>query len=85
MSELDLSSSEVRRCLWQCYSLLLRVEKEAKRITAADSEVCKGHESATATEAIELTRQDNDTPETGPEQTEVEVISQIETVGQGSS
>ena len=85
MSELDLSSSEARRCLWQCYSVLLRLAEEDEKNTAADSEVCEGHESATATEASELTRQDNDTPETGRRQTEVEAVSQTETVGQTSS
>ena len=72
MTAPDLSSPEARRCLWPCHSFLLRLAEEAERNTAADSEVYKGHESAAATEATELTRQDNDTPEAEPGQIEVE-------------
>jgi hypothetical protein len=72
MSELNLSN-DARRCLWRCYSLLLRLAEEAERDTAADPELVKGHESAAATEANELTRPDHDTPEAWSGQMEAEV------------
>ena len=80
MSEFNLSS-DARRRLWQCYSLLLKLAEEDEKNAATDSELCERHESATATEANELTRLDNDTPKDGPGQTAVAVTTQPETVG----
>jgi hypothetical protein len=64
MSELNLSADAQRRLL-QWRSLLLSMAGEAEENAAADSVLCEGHESATATEANELTRLDNDTLEAG--------------------
>jgi hypothetical protein len=72
VSELNLSADAKHR-LWRCYSLLLRLASEAEKNTATDSELCDGHESATVTEANELTRLDNDTPESELRQAGAEV------------
>jgi hypothetical protein len=71
MSKLKLSD-EQRRRLWPCYALLLRLGKESKNNTAADSKLVEGHESAAATAANELTRPDHDTQEGWPRQMEAE-------------
>jgi hypothetical protein len=81
MKELDLTVDAQRR-LWQCYSLLLRLAEEAEQNTAADSELCERQESATATEANESTRHDNDTSKLEPGQTKSELTAQTVTVGQ---
>ena len=75
MSELNLSA-DARRRLWRCYSLLLRLADEAEKNSAADPELCTGHESAAATEANELTRLDHDNPEAGLRQVESEKQAQ---------
>ena len=49
MSERILST-EARRSLWQCYSLLLRLADKAQRRTTADPGVPASREPAAATE-----------------------------------
>ena len=49
MSETVLST-EARRSLWQCYSLLLRLADKAQRRTTAGPGVPASHEPAGATE-----------------------------------
>jgi hypothetical protein len=55
MSELELST-DARRCLWRCYSLLLKLAEEAEKKTGTDSNTCRDQESVEAKDAAELTR-----------------------------
>ena len=79
MNEPNLST-EARRRLWQCYSLLLRLADKAEKNTAADSGLDKGHESAAATRANELTRLPNDTSQANFGQMEADKQSRREQV-----
>jgi hypothetical protein len=70
MSEPSLSPN-ARRCLWQCYSLLLRLAEEAGRNTT-NSEVREGERSETGTGADELTCPDRQGSRSRLWQTELE-------------
>ena len=65
MSETNLST-EARRSLWQCYSLLLRLADKAQRRTTADLGVPASHEPAGATETKASPRLSTDSPRAEP-------------------
>ena len=53
MSEINDLSSDVRRCLWQCYELLLRLADEEEEATG-ETESSENDTSAMTTETNEI-------------------------------